>query len=210
MITYYKRTLQDKKISKVSEFTAGIWINVVDPTSSEIEFLVKKYRREAYFHARTILGNTEDAADACQESFTKAFLAIPKLTQMDAFYPWFYRILRNCCLNMIRKKKSADKYKTETRHHMALVDHDTNPSATLEKKEDKRFIWDVLKKLSPEFREILVLKYLQDFCYAEISEYLGIPRGTVMSRLYYARKAFRDQYLLLNQSAEKSRREVAI
>ena len=174
------------------------------------EFLVKKYRREAYFHARTILGNTEDAADACQESFTKAFIAIPKLTQLDAFYPWFYRILRNCCLNMIRKKKSADKYHTEERHHMRLADNKANPSATLEKKEDQRFIREILKQLSPEFREILVMKYLQDLCYAEISEYLGIPRGTVMSRLYYARKAFRDKYLIMNKSEEKSRREVAI
>ena len=174
------------------------------------EFLVKKYRREAYFHARTILGNAEDAADACQESFTRAFIAIPKLTRLDAFYPWFYRILRNCCLNMIRKKKSADKYQTEKRHHMTLADNSTNPSTTLEKQEEQRFIWEVLKQLSPEFREILVMKYLQDLCYAEISEYLGIPRGTVMSRLYYARKAFRDNYQSVNKSEEKSRREVAI
>ncbi len=174
------------------------------------EFLVKKYRREAYFHARMILGNAEDALDACQESFTKAFNAIPKLTQLDAFYPWFYRILRNCCLNMIRKKKSAGKYQTEERHHMMLVDNKTNPSATLEKKEEQRFIRKILKQLSPEFREILVLKYLQDLRYADISEYLGIPRGTVMSRLYYARKTFRDKYLIMNKSEEKSRREVAI
>ena len=70
------------------------------------EFLVNKYRREAYFHARSFLGNQDDAADACQESFAKAFAAIPKLTYLDAFYPWFYRILKNCCLNMIRKKKT--------------------------------------------------------------------------------------------------------
>ena len=79
-----------------------------DPTG--FEYLVKKYRREAFFHARTLLGDQDDAADACQESFTRAFIAIPRLNRLDAFYPWFYRILRNCCLNMIRKKKTVRKY----------------------------------------------------------------------------------------------------
>jgi RNA polymerase sigma-70 factor (ECF subfamily) len=51
------------------------------------EFLVKKYRREAYFHALALMGNQEDAADACQESFRRAFAAIPKLAQLDKFYP---------------------------------------------------------------------------------------------------------------------------
>lgn len=189
-------------------YAIKLCLNYQDPVG--FEFLVKKYRREAFFHARAILGNQEDAADACQESFTRAFMAIPKLTRLDAFYPWFYRILRNCCLNMIRKRKSANKYHTEEHRNMALVEDHSNPSALLEKREEQKFIWQVLKSLAPEFREILVMKYIQGLCYAEISEYLGIPRGTVMSRLYYARKSFREKYLIMNKVDAKSRREVAI
>ena len=74
------------------------------------EFLVKKYRREVYFHALSLLGNQENAAEACQESFTRAFAAINTLSHLDAFYPWFYRILRNCCLNMLERKKTAENY----------------------------------------------------------------------------------------------------
>lgn len=178
-----------------------------DPTG--FEFLVKKYRREAYFHARAILGNQEDAADACQESFAKAFVAIPKLVRLDAFYPWFYRILRNCCLNMIRKKKSADKYRTEKHREASMAMDHSNSSDMLEKREEQVMVWQVLKTLNPEFREILIMKYIQGLCYAEISTYLGIPRGTVMSRLYYARRAFREKYLSLNKVDGKSQREVA-
>ncbi len=53
------------------------------------EFLVKNYRREAFFHAFALMGNQEDAADVCQESFRRAFTAIPKLVGLDQFYPWF-------------------------------------------------------------------------------------------------------------------------
>ncbi|UCH94405.1 MAG: hypothetical protein JSV88_29615 [Candidatus Aminicenantes bacterium] len=50
----------------------------------------------------------EDAADACQDSFTRAFKAISRLQRQDFFYPWFYRILRNCCLNMLSRQKTAN------------------------------------------------------------------------------------------------------
>ena len=189
-------------------YAIKLCLNYQDPAG--FEFLVKKYRREAFFHARALLGNQEDAADACQESFTKAFMAIPKLTRLDAFYPWFYRILRNCCLNMIRKKKSATKYQTEKHRDAALAVDASNPSNTLEKREEQEFVWQVLKSINPDFREILVMKYIQGLHYAEISQYLGIPRGTVMSRLYYARKAFREKYLKSDNAEIKSQREVAL
>ena len=156
------------------------------------EFLVNKYRREALFHARSFLGNVEDAADACQESFSKAFAAIPRLTHLDAFYPWFYRILRNCCLNIIRRRKTAQKYQSETRSQPGHAVEESTPSSVVEKEEEKRLVWSVLDTLRPEFREILVMKYIQGKRYEEISGLLGIPRGTVMSRLYYARKAFKE------------------
>jgi len=158
------------------------------------EYLVKKYRKEAFFHARIFLGNDEDAADACQESFTRAFNAFPKLSSLNNFYPWFYRILKNCCINMIKKKSNSSKYKSYKHHHASIEDDSNNPSLKLEKEEENELIWHVLQKLSPEFREILVIKYLNEFCYDTISELLDIPRGTVMSRLYYARKAFKDKY----------------
>jgi RNA polymerase sigma-70 factor (ECF subfamily) len=174
--------------------TTALRLCLKDRDPRGFEFLVKKYRREAFFHAQSILGNSEDAADACQESFARAFMAIPRLQELDHFYPWFYRILRNYCLNMISKRKSVIKYRKVKGREGYPLDHAT-PSVLLEKKEEQILVWNVLQKLKPENREILVLKYIQDRRYDEISEMLGIPRGTVMSRLYYARKAFREEYL---------------
>lgn len=178
-----------------------------DPTG--FEFLVKKYRREAFFHARALLGNQEDAADACQESFTRAFLAISRLTYLDAFYPWFYRILRNCCLNMIRKRRSASKYKAEKKREDSGAQDVSNPSDVMEKQEEQTFVWKALQTLQPEFREILIMKYIKGLRYDEISELLNIPRGTVMSRLYYARKAFREKFIRRHKTDERPQREVA-
>jgi len=174
-----------------------------DPTG--FEFLVKKYRREAFFHAVTLLGNQEDAADACQESFSRAFAAMPRLKALDQFYPWFYRILRNCCLNMLSRKKTARKYRTNQKHNPELHVETENPSSLLEKSEEKELVWEVLESLNPEFREILIMKYIKDNNYEEIAALLGIPRGTVMSRLYYARKAFKEAFTAVEASHAKTR-----
>ena len=164
------------------------------------EYLVKKYRKEAYYHAYALMGNREDAADACQESFQRAFMAIPKLVNLDRFYPWFYRILRNCCLNMLSRRRTILNHTRETgsdiRGEGTFDDH----SSILEKKEEAQTVWRVLSDLDMDSREILSLKYIQGNSYEEIAQVLDIPRGTVMSRLFYARKAFREKYLHISNS----------
>jgi RNA polymerase sigma-70 factor (ECF subfamily) len=159
------------------------------------EYLVKKYRREAYCHAFALMGNGEDAADACQESFLRAFMAIPKLVSLDRFYPWFYRILRNCCLNTLSRRRTILNYTRETGSDTQGRGTFDDPGSILAKKEEAQTVWRVLSNLNTDMREILSLKYIQGNSYEEIARILDIPRGTVMSRLFHARKAFREKYL---------------
>ena len=156
------------------------------------EFLVRKFRREAFYHAHAWLGNESDAADACQESFASAYAAIPQLSKLDKFYPWFYRILRNRCLNMLGRRRTREDYaaKSATAPHREGDDQD--PSHLAMARESREQVWQVLSQLKPKHAEILTLKYIHGFRYDEISETLNIPRGTVMSRLYDARSAFRQ------------------
>ena len=158
---------------------------------SGFDHLVKQYRREAMGHALGIMGNPDDAMEMCQESFRKAFLAMPKLQKLDQFYPWYYTILRNCCFNALSRRKTtlkhADKIRLDSQYQRAGADA---PYSNMEKDEQKTAVWETLKELNPEHREILVLKYFKDKKYEEIAEILGIPRGTVMSRLYSARQNF--------------------
>lgn len=164
------------------------------------EYLVKKYRKEAYYHAYALMGNREDAADACQESFQRAFMAIPKLVNLDRFYPWFYRILRNCCLNMLSRRRTILNHIRDTGSDTRGGGTFDDPGSILAKKEETETVWRVLSELDVDSREILSLKYIQGNSYDEITEVLDIPRGTVMSRLFYARKAFREKYLHISNS----------
>lgn len=158
------------------------------------EFLVRQFRREAHYHAYALLGNEADAADACQESFSRAFAAMPRLTSLDRFYPWFYRILRNQCLNVLDRRHTRERYAAsqgqQSKEAVAQRD-DQDPSRHLEAEEERQRVWADLQKLKPKHREVLTLKYIHEFSYNDISETLDIPRGTVMSRLYEARAAFR-------------------
>ena len=158
------------------------------------EFLVRRYRREAFHHAYGLLGNQEEALDACQESFAKAFAAIPRLESLAAFYPWFYRILRNRCLNLLARSKTAAAYRETAPQRASGLPEPSDPATILERQEEHQRVRQVLQRLAPEHREVLAMKYIQGQSYEEMARILGLPRGTIMSRLYYARTAFRRRY----------------
>ncbi len=146
------------------------------------EFLVKQFRREAYYHAYALLGNEADAADVCQDSFANAFAAMPRMAALDRFYPWFYRILRNRCLNLLDRRRTRERYAAD-QQSVPAERASVTPGDQLEAREQRELVWLQLSELKENHREILTLKYIHDFSYAEISVTLGIPRGTVMSRL---------------------------
>jgi len=156
------------------------------------DYLFRQFRREAFYHAYALLANESDAADACQDAFSSAFANMPRLKKLDRFYPWFYRILRNRCLNLLGRKRTRDRYAQARSGDEAF--HIDDPKQQLENREASEQVWKQLDQLKSKHREILVLKYIHEFSYDEISETLDIPRGTVMSRLYQARSAFREAY----------------
>jgi RNA polymerase sigma-70 factor (ECF subfamily) len=149
-------------------------------------FLVKKYQCEAFGHAIAILGNSDDALDAVQEVFLDAFRTLKKFDVSRRFYPWLYTILRNRCFKMLstqRKEVKAEFDKLEILSDSA--EDESNDKVTLVEK--------ALFEMSPEDREILTLKHLDGLSYEIIAKRLDIPVGKVMSRLYYARKRFREK-----------------
>jgi RNA polymerase sigma-70 factor, ECF subfamily len=172
------------------------------------EFLVKKYRREAFFHAFALLGDQEDALDACQDAFARSFALIPSLRELPRFYPWFYCILRNRCLNLVARRQTRERYcQQRQKDHAIGIDADS-PEKLLETREDQELVQSAMEALKPEHREILVLKYYLEHSYEEIARMLDIPRGTVMSRLYHARIALREEYLNLAGTTGKASNQI--
>lgn len=141
-------------------------------------FLVERYQTQAVAHGLAILGNREDARDAVQEAFVDAFQALKNFDAARRFYPWFYVLLRNRCFKLIGKRQAAENI--EAAEILAPQSGVSNI--------ERIALGKALRELSKEEREIVTLKYLDGFSYDEIAELLQIPRGTVMSRLFHARK----------------------
>lgn len=147
--------------------------------------LVERYQVEAMGHALAILANREDAVEAVQEAFFDAYQALDRFDLERQFYPWFYTILRNRCFKLVsRRKKSAGN---------VLVDTLILTPATGLQPEDRMSLEQALLELSAAERELVTLKHLDGLSYEELSERLDIPKGTVMSRLYHARKRLREK-----------------
>ncbi len=154
------------------------------------EPLFKRHRDRAYGFALGLVGSPEDALDLTQEAFVRAYRALKRFQPGAAFEPWFFRILRNLCLNALRRRKTWQTVPWDTVGDFQVAESES-PSAGIERKEIQEAVWIALSELSEEHREIITLKDFQDRSYKEIAEILDCPVGTVMSRLYYARQALK-------------------
>lgn len=158
------------------------------------EPLVRAYEPQGLRLALGMTGNPDDARDALQEAFVKAFQALESFDTDRAFGPWFFQILRNQCRDLLRSRKA--RFRVEVVDDGLLeLKADSTPGSSRrqrERAEAKRLLWKALERLSDEQREVLVLKELQGLRYQEIAAILDIPDGTVASRLFHARKALKE------------------
>jgi RNA polymerase sigma-70 factor (ECF subfamily) len=156
--------------------------------------IVKKYMRQAYFAALGFLGSHDDALDASQEAFVKAFVSIERFDTDKSFYTWYYRILRNHCLNVVRNKNiRAISFSQIFDESFEAVSNDPSSEDMLQRRELRRAVWEGLWKLDVNDREILVARDILGTPYATLAELLECPMGTVMSRLYHARRRLRTK-----------------
>ncbi|MBN1154054.1 sigma-70 family RNA polymerase sigma factor [candidate division KSB1 bacterium] len=156
--------------------------------------LVCIYMKRAYFSALGLVSSHEAALDLSQEAFVRAYRAIGKLDPERKFYTWLYQILRNLCFNYIRDRaRHARPFSELDEQKMQqIADASQDASSRVETDELHQQLRRAINLLSPLEREVIVLKDLQELSYKEIAEVLGCPVGTVMSRLYNARKALRN------------------
>jgi len=154
--------------------------------------IVRKYMKQAYFTALGLVGNPEDALDLSQDAFVRAFRARERFDPQRRFFTWYYRILRNLCLNHLRQRRRFTELDAIPGGPEELAVTQTDPAVLAQRNESTEQLWQALGRLKPEEREVLILRELEECSYAEIAERLGIQPGTVMSRLFYARKHIRE------------------
>ncbi len=155
--------------------------------------LVKLYQRSAYAAAYSFVGNREDALEMSQEAFVRAFRAMGRFDTQMPFYPWLYRIVRNVCLNYLKKKRRHGEVSLNSMMEKGfdVSTSEANPEECVATKDMQHAIAQAITQLSQEHQEILRLRHFQELSYAEIAACLDVPQGTVMSRLYAARKKLR-------------------
>ena len=146
--------------------------------------IVKRYMKKAYYIALGFVKSEADALDISQEAFIKAFKHIRKFKCGYRFFPWFYKILRNLCLDWLKKSQNKNHVPLEN------VDLSSNPGCS---QDIKIQVWEGIDKLPLAQKEILILRYFQGFSYVEIAQVLGKPLGSVMSSIHYAKRNLRNK-----------------
>jgi RNA polymerase sigma-70 factor (ECF subfamily) len=164
--------------------------------SGHFEELVNAYKQKAYYVALGFVGNHEDALDLSQDAFVKAFKAIKTFDLNSPFFPWFYKIIKNHCLNYIKKNQrvrndSMEELEEET--YAQFEDTRLIPRDDYKATETRDILWKAIQRLKYDFREIIVMKHFHNHSYKEIADALNIPIGTVMSRLFNARQELRQK-----------------
>ena len=154
--------------------------------------LVERYQRKIAALALGMLRNREDALDIVQETFTKAYQGLDRFKGDAAFYTWVYRIAYNLCVDQQRRAAKGPQIGLDGEEDApsARADgpHPDEPFARARDAEIARRVRAAIQDLTPDHRAVILLRELEGLSYAEISQVLECPKGTVMSRLHYARR----------------------
>src|SRR6266516_5233750 len=158
------------------------------------EELVARHRDKIYARAYSMMRNEEEAVDLSQEAWVKAWQRLKQFRGESSFGTWMTRIVINLCLDQLRKQKrqraesieAMDEESGGVERQMPVVT--INPTAGLERAETRQRIDRALSQLSHEHRTVLVLHEFEEMEYKQIAKTMGCSIGTVMSRLFYARR----------------------
>jgi RNA polymerase sigma-70 factor (ECF subfamily) len=167
--------------------------------------LVRRYQDRLYNTVFRLVDNAEDAQDVVQDAFLNAYQALDHFKGDSLFFTWLYRIAVNTAISLKRKHRVAISMDVSRETGAALepVDHSvgSQPGHALEQAEQERRIQIALNRLSPEHRAVLIMKDMEGQKYETMAEVLGVPIGTIRSRLHRARNELRD---LLSQEGHEA------
>jgi RNA polymerase sigma-70 factor (ECF subfamily) len=144
--------------------------------------LIDRYQRVLYNVSLRMVGNREDALDITQTVFLKAWQAMGTFDRRHKFFSWIYRIMMNETLNHLSKRKRTEPLDE------AMVSDESGPDEDCSRKRLRESIQAALLELSPDYRQVIVLRHYAELSYEEMSGVLRIPEKTVKSRLHTARQ----------------------
>ena len=158
--------------------------------------LVDRHKGHGMTVAMRMLKHREDAEEALQDAFVRAYRALERFEFQSKFSTWFYRILYNVCATMLDKRGAAPKEQFDDEDENAalvVASPDDTPDVIVETREFRTIVTEEIAALPSHYSAMLTLFLLEDCSYQEIVEITNLPIGTVKTQLFRARKLLRDR-----------------
>jgi RNA polymerase sigma-70 factor (ECF subfamily) len=163
--------------------------------ANAFESLVLRYQARLFSAVSRVISNVEDCQDVVQEAFLHAYQHLASFKGDAQFFTWLYRIAMNAAISLRRKRKPALRIvgpDGESVIDPADQSDASQPSHALDQTERERVVKKALSRCSAEHRAVLVMKDMEGMKYEEMAEVLGVPVGTIRSRLHRARLELRE------------------
>jgi RNA polymerase sigma-70 factor (ECF subfamily) len=181
---------------------AGLVLSCIKGDLDAFESLVKKYEKKMFNVSYRIAGNYEDASEIVQDAFVSAYRNLKSFRGQSRFLTWLTAITINLSKNRLKQLKARNAHEPvsiddpiRTEDGQVAADPPSNEPTVLdrmERQDVRRKVRDCIEALEPDFREVIVLRDMQDFSYEEIGNMLKVREGTIKSRLFRAREAIKD------------------
>lgn len=160
--------------------------------------LFERYHRRVYAVALSVLKSPQDAHDVVQEAFVKVHRHLTDFQGASSFYTWLYRITMNLAIDQLRRRKTMRQVdyddtlgraeQTDDPAHVAPVMDGADPGKTHSRKELAAKLQSALATLPPYHQQVILLREVEGLSYEEIATIMKVPKGTIMSRLFHARR----------------------
>ena len=185
--------MENPNLSDNAKQDYNLVLDAIDGDQQAYAKLMSRYKDSIYFMLLKMVNNSNDAEDLTVEAFGKAFKNIDKYSPKFAFSTWLFKIASNNCIDFLRKKRgitvSLNKMDEHGKEYEPTVaDKSLTPEESYMKNQKAQILRVVVKSLKPRYRELVELRYFQEFSYIEISEQLNLPIGTVKAQLFRARE----------------------
>lgn len=158
--------------------------------------LFEIYQSQVVNIAYSMLSDREDAYDAAQEVFVRVYKNIGSFKEESSFNTWLYRIITNVCFDILRKRQKTSKVISISNmmgedNDIDIPDDSPTPEENIELTERQRAVKDAISQLREEYRVVITMCDIEGMSYDDIAEMLGIPKGTVKSRINRARSSLK-------------------
>ncbi len=157
------------------------------------EVLVKRYEKQIFSLAYRLCGDYEEAADYAQDAFIQVYKALNQYDRSRRFFPWLYRIAHNTCINGMNKRPKAMIPIEDITEIVTTEDGMAQPEVQYANAEMRQTIYQVIMDLPENFREPVILRFVEELSYKEIGERMNLPVSTIETRLFRGRQILQEK-----------------